>query len=213
MSCASHALVLATVGAGTVLIPYFGVAITKGGGKTAVNHLYLQQSEMFSVMISGMWRNGCMERSAQGPSVLSPASDGCYLQCVYYRWVHPFAFSKYTFAIFFKPNLKRHGMAIHTVVCSPHYSRNNGVSVRSEMVPLSAIMPVIPSISTPQFLLMNLRTPCLMLLMVLLTKMQRRRGGMGVCCALLYPPVHCVFEQCAVRSRGVGAIPLVLMLI
>ena len=32
MSCTSHALVIATVGVGTVLIPYFGVAITKGGG-------------------------------------------------------------------------------------------------------------------------------------------------------------------------------------
>ena len=32
MSCASHALVIATVAVRTVLIPYFGVAITKGGG-------------------------------------------------------------------------------------------------------------------------------------------------------------------------------------
>ena len=30
--CNSHALVQATVGVGTVLIPYFCVAITKGGG-------------------------------------------------------------------------------------------------------------------------------------------------------------------------------------
>ena len=32
MSCACRALVIATVGVGTVLIPSFGVAITKGGG-------------------------------------------------------------------------------------------------------------------------------------------------------------------------------------
>ena len=30
--CNSNSLVIATVGVGTVLIPYFGVAITKGGG-------------------------------------------------------------------------------------------------------------------------------------------------------------------------------------
>ena len=50
--CASHALVQATVGVGTVIIVYIGVAYTRGGGRTTVCLVLHPTALCFGVIFS-----------------------------------------------------------------------------------------------------------------------------------------------------------------
>jgi hypothetical protein len=60
VSCASYALVIATVGVGTVLIPYFGVAITKGGGTLSLRTPELMQwNDDCAQTMENQWMGSC----------------------------------------------------------------------------------------------------------------------------------------------------------